>query len=90
MKIEEATDFFEVSVIGHDDAGLSLDGLAHEGAHVGVGEGLGQGGQVVEGDAFESATAICDCRMDRRCEGSFSRFDPEMLPPSSSNPTRVC
>ena len=36
------------------DAGLTLDGLAHEGANVGVGQGLGQGGHVVERYAPES------------------------------------
>ena len=46
--------FSQVSVIRDNDTRLSLDGLAHEGAYVGVGQGLGQGGDVVERDALES------------------------------------
>ena len=44
---------FEVSRIWHDNPRLPLDGLAHEGAHVGVGQRLGEGGHVVERYALE-------------------------------------
>ena len=41
-------------MIRDDDACLTLDGLTHEGANVGVGQGLGQGRHVVERHALES------------------------------------
>jgi hypothetical protein len=43
----------EISLVRDDDPRLSLDGLHHEGAHVGVGEGLVEGGNIVVGNALE-------------------------------------
>ena len=39
-----------------NDPSLPLDGLAHESAHVGVGEGLGQRGQIVERYTLEAGS----------------------------------
>ena len=44
----------QVSMIRDDYTRLTLDGLAHEGTHVGVGQGLGQGVYFVERDTLES------------------------------------
>ncbi len=56
--VAQLPDAPEVSVVGHDHPGLALDGLHHEGAHVGVGDGLLQRGEVVVRDDVLSRSKV--------------------------------